>query len=160
VRILLLFVAVVGSATAQLLPEPDYHRANQAHKYADGFVGVDCFAGQVKVRGKKFSRQPFSLFAPNEQKKCCGSIVQNSHTDQHGHFLIEPLAEGEYFVKFGSGASEYISGFAVLQSYEKCMSSSFLEINYLQPRKPTIQESILVDGGEECQGAEPYCYRK
>ena len=136
-------------------------RLKKAQTYASqGFKPVFCFAGQVKIEGKRLSRQPFSLLTPDEDMKCCGKLVRNGQTDQHGHFLIEPLAEGRYFAKFKSGGSDEVTGFAVVDSYERC-GSTHLEINFSKSGKATIQDyADINDSGEECKEYEPQCYRK
>jgi len=54
-----------------------YPRWAKAQKYTtDGFKPVDCFAGQVRVHGKKVTTEPFSIFLPDRDKKCCGSLVK------------------------------------------------------------------------------------
>jgi hypothetical protein len=69
-----------------------YPRLEKAQKYdSEGFALIDCFAGQARVHGKRIKREPFSVFLPDSKKKCCGTIVKNARTDEHGHFVIEPL---------------------------------------------------------------------
>jgi hypothetical protein len=42
----------------------------KAHQYmAKGFHPIDCFAGQIRIRGKRLSRQAFTLFQPNAEMK-------------------------------------------------------------------------------------------
>jgi hypothetical protein len=80
-------------------------RWKKSQTYAsEGFQPFSCFAGQVKVEGKRLRQQPFSLFAPDQNTKCCGALLKSGRTDQHGHFLVEPLHEGRYFVRFESVA--------------------------------------------------------
>ena len=82
-------------------------RLAKAHEYtAKGFHPVDCFAGQVRVRQKLLSRESLTVFRPNAEMKCCGETVKNARTDSHGHFVVEPLAEGGYFAQFETKGTE------------------------------------------------------
>jgi hypothetical protein len=136
-------------------------RLKKTQAYASqGFEPVSCFAGQVKVQGKPLSRQPFSLLTPDADMKCCGKSLRNGQTDRHGHFLIEPLAEGRYFAKFKSGDSDEVAGLAVVHSYERC-GSTHIEINFSKAGKAIVQDIIDInDWGEDCKEYEPQCYRK
>ena len=160
-----IFAVFLVSATAMCpqsnQPGAMMARLKKAQTYAaEGFEPVSCFAGQVKVEGKRPSRQPFSLFAPDLEKKCCGTRLKSARTDQHGHFLVEPLPEGEYFAKFNSNGSDNLVSFAVVESYERC-DGTHLEISFLKTGKATIQDHIDInDSREDCQEYEPNCYRK
>jgi hypothetical protein len=160
-----LFAIFLISATAMYpqsnKPDGMMERLKKAQAYAsEGFEPVSCFAGQVKVGGKRLSRQPFSLFAANQDRKCCGAFLKSARTDQHGHFLVEPLPEGRYFAKFKSQGSDDLVSFAVVQSYERC-DGTHLEINFSKTGKGTLQDHIDInDSGEDCQEYEPRCYRK
>jgi hypothetical protein len=160
-----IFAAFLISATAvypqSSKPDAMMERWRKAQIYAsEGYEPVSCFAGQVKVKGKRLSQQPFSLFAPDQDTKCCGTLLKTSRTDEHGHFFVEPLAEGRYFAKFKSQSSDDLVGFAVVQSYERC-DGTHLEINFSKTGKSTIQDHIDInDSGERCQEYEPQCYRK
>ena len=134
---------------------------SQAQKYAsEGFEPISCFAGQVRVEGKRLSRQPFSLFVPDQEPKCCGALLKSAQTDQHGHFLVEPLPEGRYFAKFKSNGSDDMVSFGVVQSYERCDGTP-LEIKLSKAGKATIQDHIDInDSGEPCEESQPHCYRK
>jgi hypothetical protein len=136
-------------------------RCKKAQTYAsEGFQPISCFAGQAKVEGKRLSRQPFSLFASDQDRKCCGTLVKSGRTDQHGHFLVEPLPEGRYVGKFNFNGSDFLISVAVVQSYERC-DGTHLEINFSRTGKDTVQNYIDInDSGEDCQEYEPYCYRK
>jgi hypothetical protein len=136
-------------------------RVKKSRTYAaEGFEPVFCFAGQVKVEGKRLSRRPFSVSSPDEDRRCCGPVLKTAQTDQHGHFLVEPLPEGRYFAKFKSNGSEDLVSFAVVRSYDRC-DGSHLEINFSKAGKATIQDHIDInDSGEPCQASEPLCYRK
>src|SRR5262249_42477394 len=91
---------------------PMMDRRMKAQTYASqGFQPIMCFAGQVKVAGKRLSRQPFALFSPDQDRKCCGALRKSARTDQHGHFLVEPLPEGRYFAKFHSNGSDDLVSF-------------------------------------------------
>jgi hypothetical protein len=68
---------------------------------------IDCFAGQVKVRGKRIMREPVSVFLPDDNQKCCGTLVKNARTEEHGLFFVEPLREGEYFAQFEFRGAEH-----------------------------------------------------
>ncbi len=52
----------------------------------------------------------------------------NGQTDSHGHFVIEPLSEGEYFAQFEGKGIEYTVSFAVMQDYARC-GAGFVELN-------------------------------
>jgi len=155
------FVSATGMYPQSNQSDAMMARWKKAQTYAsEGFEPVSCFAGQIKVEGKRLSRQPFSLFAPDQDRKCCGTLLKSARTDQHGHFLVEPLAEGRYFAKFNSKGSDDLVSFAVLQSYERC-DGTHLEINFSKNGKGTIQDHIDIDdSGEDCQEYEPHCYRK
>ena len=136
-------------------------RLKQAQMYsAEGFRPIFCFAGQVKAHGKRLSRQPFSVFAADQDKKCCGELIKNARTDQHGHFVVEPLSQGRYFAKFSFGGSEEPVRFAIVDAYQEC-GSSHLEINFSKAGEGRIQEYIDInDSGEPCLEYQPQCYRK
>jgi hypothetical protein len=142
--------------------ENSYPRWAKAQKYVGtGFEPIDCFAGQVKVRGKRVTRELFSVSLPDGNKKCCGALVKSARTDEHGHFLVEPMREGEYFAHFQFKGVEHVVSFAVIDTYERCGGSDYVQINFLEPSKAQIQESIWInDSGEECLENEPQCYRK
>jgi hypothetical protein len=127
---------------------------------AKGFHPIDCFAGQVRVRQKRLSRQPLAVFRPNAEFKCCGEAVKNGRTDSHGHFVIEPLAEGEYFAQFESKGIEYTVSFAVMQDYDKC-GAGFVELNFTAANQYALQTFVAVDLDEkDCSENDPACYRK
>lgn len=136
-------------------------RSKQAQIFqSQGFQPVFCFAGQVKIIGKRLSRSPFSVLTANDDMKCCGTPVRSGRTDQHGHFLIEPLPQGRYFAKFVAGGQEELVAFAVVPGYEHC-DGTHLEINFSKTGNGTIQDHIDInDSGEPCQQDEPHCYRK
>ncbi len=95
-------------AQGQSQPTDSYPRWTKAQKYAaEGFKPVDCFAGQGRVHGKRIVRQPFSVLATNDDMKCCGKLLKSARTDEHGHFLIEPMSEGEYFAQFEFKGDRY-----------------------------------------------------
>ena len=135
-------------------------RWKKAQYASERFEPISCFAGQVKVEGKRLARRPFSLFAPDERQKCCGTLLKSAKTDQHGHFLVEPLPEGRYFVKFKSKSSDDLISFAVVQSYKRC-DGTHAEINFSKTGKGTIQDHVDIDdSGDDCEEYEPHCYRK
>jgi hypothetical protein len=146
----------------KLRMEDSYPRWAKAQKYlGTGFQPIDCFAGQVKVRGKRVTREPFSVFLPDDNKKCCGTLVKSARTDEHGHFFIEPLQEGEYFAQFQFKGVEQVASFAIIESYNRCDGSDYVQINFSEPSKAQIQESIWInDSGRECEDNEPQCFRK
>ena len=161
-----LFVVFLVSATAVYAqsnqPDAMMARWNKAQTYAsEGFQPVSYFAGQVKLEGKRLRQQPFSLFVPDQDRKCCGALLKSARTDQHGHFLVEPLPEGRYFAKFKSdGSNDLLISFAVVESYERC-DGTHLEINFSKTGKGTIRDHVDInDSGEDCQASEPQCYRK
>jgi hypothetical protein len=161
-----IFAVLLLSATAG---HPQSNRADanlppwkQAQIFrSEGFQPVFCFTGQVKVAGKRLSRHPYSLFTPDEEMRCCGTLLKSARTDRHGHFLVEPMPQGRYFVKFESGGSEELVSFAVVPGYERCDGSTHLEINFSKTGKVTILSHIDInDSGEDCLENEPHCYRK
>lgn len=161
-----LFAVFVVSASAvnpqSSQPDAMMARWKKAQTYAsEGFQPVSCFAGQAKVEGKRLQQRPFSLFVPDQDRTCCGALLKSAKTDQHGHFLVEPLPEGRYFAKFNSnGSNDLVASFAVVQSYERC-DGTHLEISFTKAGKGTIQDHIDInDSGEDCQAYEPQCYRK
>jgi hypothetical protein len=156
----LAFLAGLPSVAQQV--KDMYPRVAKAQKYtSEGFTPVDCFAGQVKVRGKRVTRESFSVFLPDENKKCCGATVKTAQTDEHGHFLVEPMEEGEYFAQFHFKGVEHIASFAIFEGYKRCGGSDYVQINFSDPDKAQIQESISInDSGRECEENEPQCYRK
>src|SRR5215472_14994514 len=157
----ILFVSATAAHQQSNQPEPTNVRWKKAQAYAsEGFQAVSCFAGQVKVRGKRFSRHPFALFAADQDRKCCGALVKSGQTDQHGHYLIEPLPEGRYFAKFPYKGSDDLVRYAVVEDNQSC-GPTHLEINFSAAGKGTIQDFIdLNDSGEGCKEYEPQCYRK
>jgi hypothetical protein len=138
-----------------------YRHSTQAQKYAaKGFEPLDCFAGQVKIRGKRIKEQPFSVFLPNGDTKCCGTLLKSGRTDEHGHFLLEPMQEGEYFAQFEFKGVQYITNFAVIDSYQRC-DGTHVEIDFSDAKKAKIQSFVdIYDSGEACRASEPQCYRK
>jgi len=133
----------------------------QAQIYkSEGFEPVYCFGGQIKSSGKRLRHSTFSLFTPNTDMKCCGTLLNNGRTDQHGHFLIEPLPQGRYFVKFNAGNSESVVRFAIVRGYERC-EAAHVEIGLSQARQPTILNYIDInDSGADCRESDPHCFRK
>lgn len=158
--ILLLALPISGQEQSQSKALPP--RWINAQKYATrGFHPVDCFAGQVRVRGKRLTGQPFSVYLPNTEMKCCGTIVRSARTDAHGHFFVEPLKEGEYFAKFDYKGVQYVTDFAIIQNYERCSEAGHIEIDFLDANKVNIQSFVDIDdSGEECQATQPNCFRK
>jgi hypothetical protein len=133
----------------------------KAQKYAaQGFEPIDCFAGQVRVHGKRVVREQFSVFAPDLGDRCCGKLIKTAQIDSHGHFFVEPLEEGPYFAQFEFKGAQHATSFAIIQKYDRC-GSAFVEINFDNPKKPELQSFIEVDGPEgDCGENEPQCYRK
>ena len=133
----------------------------KAQKYAaEGFEPVDCFAGQVRVRGKKIKRETFSVFLPSAGKKCCGSLVKSGTTDGHGHFLVEPMQEGEYFAQFEFKGVQYTENIAIVESYRRC-DGTHVEVDFSDVKTAKLQNYVdLNDSDEPCRESEPLCYRK
>jgi hypothetical protein len=78
---------------------PVYVEMLKRREYAaHGFTPIFCFAGQIGVLGTRLSRQPFTVFRPKSDTRCCGELVTHGRTDGHGNVVIEPLAEGEYLL--------------------------------------------------------------
>ena len=127
---------------------------------SEGFEPVYCFGGQIKSNGKRLRLRTFSLFTPDTDMKCCGTLLNNGRTDQHGHFLIEPLPQGRYFVKFNTDNSEAVVRFAIVRGYEQC-KGAHVEIGLSKAGQPAILNYIDInDSGEECQESDPHCFRK
>lgn len=154
--LLLLSTKVFAQDAAQIKA-----RLAKAQQYAaKGFHPLDCFAGQVRVRQKRLSRQSFTVLRPNAEMKCCGETVKNGRTDSHGHFVIEPLAEGEYFARFESKGIEYTVSFAVMQNYDRCGAEG-VELNFSAVNQCAVRTFVAVDGDEKnCSEDDPACYRK
>ncbi len=138
-----------------------YPRWAKAQKYAaDGFKPLDCFAGQVRVRGKKVRKEPFSVFLPDPDKKCCGPLVNSGRTDEHGHFLLEPMQEGVYFAKFEYKGAQYTDNFAVANTYRQC-DGTHVEVDFADVNTAKLQAYVDIDDSDEpCSESEPRCYRK
>jgi hypothetical protein len=141
--------------------QESYPRWARAQKYAaKGVEALDCFAGQVRIQGKKVKEQPFSVFVPNAEMKCCGRLVKRGQTDDHGHFLVEPMDDGEYFAQFELKGVPYVANFAIISSYHRC-DGTHVEIDFSETNRARIQSYVDInDSGEECQENEPRCYRK
>ena len=157
----LLYLAVPSMAQDQPQSHGIPRRWTMAQKYAaEGFKPVDCFAGQVKIRGKRLAMQPFTVFKTNAEMKCCGSVVKSGWTDRHGHFFVEPMEGGEYFAQFSYKGVQYATSFAVLQSYAQC-GTEYVEIDFSELDKARVQTYFFIDdSGEPCEPAEPRCFRK
>jgi len=159
--LLALLYALPSMALGQSQSNDLYPRVTKAQRYtAEGFQPLDCFAGQARVRGKRVARQPFAVFGPNGDMKCCGRLVKTARTDEHGHFLTEPMEEGEYFAQFEFKGARYTTNFAIIESYQRC-DGTHVEINFSDPNNVKIQSYVDIDdSGQECQENEPRCYRK
>jgi hypothetical protein len=119
-----------------------------------------CFGGQVRVNGKRLTFRPFEILAPNEGGTGCGNLVRKGKTDQHGHFLIEPLGAGEYYARFDDRGVEEVVGFTLLHNYDKC-DAGHVEIKFLPDGRSTIQQDIEVDVDlSDCDPEEAYCFRR
>jgi len=78
--------------------EPCWCDGKKAQTYdSQGSQPILCFAVQVKVVGKRLPRKSFALFSPDQDGKCCGALLKSAWAEQHGHFLVEPLVEGQVF---------------------------------------------------------------
>ncbi len=154
-------LVLVGISVAQTAQD-SVARVRQAQQYtSEGFAPIDQFAGQVLVRNKRLSRQAFSVFAPDSSLKCCGKVIAEGETDSHGHFFVEPLAAGRYYARFVAKDGEHIASFAVMAEYKRCEEVEHIEVNFLNPKKPTIETFIDInDSGEPCKETEPQCFRK
>jgi hypothetical protein len=141
--------------------EEMYPRWAKAQKYAaEGFEPLDCFAGQVRVRGKKVTREQFSVFLPDPSKKCCGPLVKSLRTDEHGHFLVEPMQEGEYFAEFEFKGVWYTENFAIINSYRRC-DATHVVVDFSDANTAKLQSYVDInDSDEPCRQSEPQCYRK
>lgn len=136
------------------------HMAKAQEYAAKGFFPLDCFAGQVRVRGKRLSRQSFTLFRPIAELKCCGEKIAVGRTDAHGHFVIEPLSGGEYFGVFDSEETNYTVRFAVIQSYQRC-DGTHVELKFSAANQCSLQTYADVDYNEkDCSEEDAACYRK
>ena len=126
--------------------EQMYPRWAKAQRYAaEGFTPVDCFAGQVKVRGRRIAQESFSIFLAEGCKKCCGTPIRSAQTDKHGHFVVEPLLEGEYFAQFHFKGVEHVARFAILAGYDRCGASDYVQVNFAEPNKAEVLESIWIN---------------
>jgi hypothetical protein len=159
--LLLALSMIPGIAQDQSRMRDMYPRWSKAQKYAaEGFEPVDCFAGQVRIRGKRVARQPFSVFAPNGDMKCCGKLLKSARTDEHGHFLVEPMVEGEYFAQFELKGDHYNANFAIIEGYRRC-DGTHIEVNFSDTNNAKVESFVDIDdSGEGCQENEPRCYRK
>ena len=161
--LLMLLLAVLNVAQQPLQQDSPHvpPRWTKAQKYAaEGFHPLDCLAGQVRVRGKRVAQEAFTVFRPDAAMKCCGTLIRKGRTDQHGHFFVEPMQEGEYFVQFHYRGTEYVTNFAVIEGYEQC-DGTHIEVNFSNPKKPVIETFVDInDSGEPCEEDEPHCYRK
>ncbi len=124
------------------------------------FHQPSCFAGQVRVNGKRLAFRSFEILEPNQNGSCCGKFVRKGKTDQHGHFLIEPLDAGQYYAKFNNRSNVEVVGFSVLHSYDKC-DAGHLEIKFLADGRNTVQEYVDLDVDlSDCNPEEAYCFRR
>ncbi|HZP22269.1 MAG TPA: hypothetical protein VFB04_02410 [Terriglobales bacterium] len=157
--LLLSSLTIVAQDNAQT--EALYPRMAKAQEYAArGFRPLDCFAGQVRVRGKRLSRKSVTVFRPNAEMKCCGEKITSGRTDAHGHFVIEPLPEGEYFAQFTSKSDRYTVSFAVIRGYQRC-DGTHIEINFSAANECSLQTYAGVDYDErDCSEHDAACYRK
>jgi hypothetical protein len=133
----------------------------KAQKYAaEGFKPVDCFAGRVRVRGKKVTKESFSVFQSDPDKKCCGPLVKSGRTDEHGHFFVEPMQEGTYFARFEFKGIQYTEHFAVINNYQRC-DGTHVEIDFSDASTATLRSYVDInDSDESCRESEAQCYRK
>ena len=61
------------------------------------------FCSQIKAKGAKVSRRPFSIFeAPNADSTCCEglNLKAKGKTEDFGHFKVLDLNRGRYFLSF------------------------------------------------------------
>ncbi|MGA7462962.1 MAG: hypothetical protein WBW69_22195 [Candidatus Korobacteraceae bacterium] len=157
----LLFLSLKAVAQNEAETKAMYPRMAKAQAYeAKGFHPLDCFAGQVRIRGKRLSRQSFIVFRPDGDMKCCGEKAGVGRTDTHGHFLLEPLREGEYFAVFDSNGTQYTASFAVIDSYQRC-DGTHVELNFTAANQCSLQTYADVDYNEsDCSEDDAACYRK
>jgi len=156
----LLLLSLKSVAQNETQAKAIYPRLAKAQAYeAKGFHALDCFAGQVRIHGKRLSRQSFTVFR-SEKDKCCGDKVGVGRTDTHGHFLLEPLGEGEYFAAFNSKGTQYTVGFAVIEGYQRC-DGTHAELNFKAANQCSLRTYTNVDYSErDCSEDDPACYRK
>ena len=110
---------------ARLTVLPTVARAQSIHAAnVDTFTEGWCFAGLVRANGKRLTYSAFEVSVPKDELSCCGTLVRRGKTDQHGHFLIEPLSAGRYYAKFKSHGIEEAVGFAVREGYARCDAST------------------------------------
>ena len=157
----LLLPSLIAMAQNKAQTSATYPRMAKAQQYAaKGFHPIDCFAGQVRLRGKRLAGQPFTIVRPNAEAKCCGEVIKSGRTDSHGHFLVEPLGEGEYFAQFDSKGTQYRMNFAVIESYPRCQGTH-VELNFSAPNECLVQTYADLDDSEtNCSEDSPACYRK
>jgi hypothetical protein len=92
--------------------------------------------------------------------KCCGEKVAIGHTDVHGHFLIEPLSEGEYFALFDDKETRYTVSVGVVHGYQRC-GGTHVELNFSAVNECSLETYVDVDHDEkDCLEDDPACYRK
>jgi hypothetical protein len=64
-------------------------------------------------------------------------------------------------VQFQFRGVEHVASFAVVKSHAQCGGNDYVQINFSEPNKAPIQESIWInDSGRECAENEPQCYRE
>jgi hypothetical protein len=123
------------------------------------FTSIKCFAGEVRVDGKRLTFQSYEVVLSSEKGECCGGVVRKGKTDQHGHFVIEPLQAGTYYAKFNSRGREDIVGFRV-SSYDKCRGGH-VEIKFLPDGTSTIQQYLDLDVDmSDCDPEQASCFRR
>lgn len=136
--------------------------SGQAHSESpsgEKFTSIYCFGGQVRSNGKRLTFRSYEIVIPNEQGGCCGNLLRKGKTDQHGHFLIEPLPTGTYYARFEIGGREDVVGFRV-SAYDKC-DGGHVEIKFLPDGNSTIQQYIDLDVDmSDCDSEQAYCFRR
>ncbi len=134
--------------------------SDNGSKPPETFHQVYCFGGQVRINSKRLTFRSYEILLPKEDGSCCGGSVRKGKTDQHGHFLVEPLEAGRYYARFDTRGPEEVVGFRVLQNYDKC-NAGHVEISLLPDGRSTVQQYIDLDVDlSDCDPEEAACYRR
>lgn len=122
---------------------------------ANGFPPVTRWGGQAKLRGKLLVGQPYTIVRNGSD-----APIAQAHTDQHGHFLVEPLTQGEYIARFEVQSQRYSVKFGIPNGYQRCEQASHVEIHFDDNKKPLLQTFLDInDSGTPCTPSAPECFR-